>query len=412
MSRALPVLVVVVVVPWAAAGACAAPRVGSGGAASSSEAASTAASAGGGFTTSSAGGGGAGIGGAGVGGGCSGTSTKATPIPLDILVMLDQSGSMSDDAGNGMTKWETVKGALTGFMQQPTAAGIGMGIQYFGVGQPLVPGCYALQCTTDADCVGGCGMCLAQGICQAPFNPDVDSCDAADYAWADVPVAPLPGVESAILTSLGMHAPGTNTPTAPALQGAVDYAAAWATGHPGHVTVVAFATDGEPSECDTSLADIDAIAAAGLAGTPSVRTFVIGVGGALSNLDGIAAAGGTQSAYHVDLNPSATSDFLGAMNAIRGAALGCTYQIPAPPPGMTADYARVNVVYKPGGGGPEQTFPNVADEAHCPPGGDGWHYDDDAAPTEIILCSATCAKIDADQAAEIDVVLGCSTIVK
>src|SRR5687768_14451002 len=42
-----------------------------------------------------------------IGGGCASSSTKAEPIPLDIFIMLDQSGSMAEDAGNTLSKWQT-----------------------------------------------------------------------------------------------------------------------------------------------------------------------------------------------------------------------------------------------------------------------------------------------------------------
>ena len=347
----------------------------------------------------------------GEGGACIGDSYEAEPLPLDILIMLDQSGSMSQSAGNNLTKWETVKQAITAFVQQPNVEGISLALQYFGLPQPLIPGCSAQACTTDLDCTGGCGPCGSSGLCLAPFNPDIDSCDAIDYAWAEVPMQPLPDVAGPILTSLQMHAPGTNTPTKPALEGAIMYATNWQNAHPDHVTVVTFATDGEPAVCDTDMNNIYAVAAAGFNGMPSIKTFVVGVGGAFSALDGIAAAGGTTSAFHVDLNTMATQQFVDALNAIRNAALPCSYQIPPPPQGMLPDYTRVNVVYTPGGG-PEQTIPKVPDAAHCPPNGLGWYYDDERAPTQIFLCDATCALIKSDLMAKLDIVLGCITIVE
>jgi len=62
-------------------------------------------------------------------------------------------------------------------------------------------------------------------------------------------------------------------------------------------------------------------------GTPSIRTFVIGVGGSLNALDGITAAGGTTEAFNVDYDPMATELFLDVLNAMRGAALLCAYLI-------------------------------------------------------------------------------------
>ncbi len=347
----------------------------------------------------------------GGGGGCVGDTSQADPIPLDIFVMLDQSGSMTQDAGNGMSRWATIQNAFTSFVQQANAKGIGIGIQYFGQPDPSVHGCAQQTCTVDTDCMMGCTTCMPNGLCESSYNPDVDSCEGIDYAWAEVPIQKLPGVGPAIISSIASHTPGTNTPTAPALQGAIQYAASWQTANPTHVTVVAFATDGEPSECDQDLNDIDSIAAAGLAATPSIKTFVIGVGPSLAALDGIAAAGGTTKAFHVDVNAMATQQFLSALNTIRGAALPCTYQIPAPPPGMSVDFGDVNVDFHPGGSKPVQVFPKVQDAAHCPANGDAWYYDDNAAPTEIILCTKSCSKVSDLVNGELDVVLGCMTVV-
>lgn len=396
---------------WMSAGALVLVGAAHGACSASSETTSSTTTA---ATTSGAGGGGGGLEtstAGGAGGACIGDAFEAEPLPLDILIMLDQSGSMSQSAGNNLTKWDTVEQAITTFMQQPNLDGISLALQYFGLPQPDITGCWAQACTTDNDCTNGCGPCGPSGVCLVTFNPDIDSCDAIDYAWAEVPMQPLPGVASPILSSLAMHAPGTNTPTKPALEGAIMYATNWQIAHPDHVTVVAFATDGEPAVCDTDMNNIYAVAAAGFNGMPSIKTFVIGVGGALSALDGIAAAGGTTTAFHVDLNTMATDEFVDALNAIRNAALPCTYQIPPPPQGMMADFGLVNVVYT-SGNGPEQTIPKVADAAHCPANGLGWYYDDERAPTQIILCDATCALIKADLMAQIEIVLGCITLLE
>ena len=346
-----------------------------------------------------------------VGGGCASSSSKAEPIPLDIFIMLDQSGSMAEDAGNALTKWQTVRAAITEFVQSDSSEGIGVGIQYFGLPTPTVLGCTEIPCTMDTDCTNGCTICFS-GVCHSSWNPDEDTCEAGEYAWAEVPIDELPGNANPIISSLGMHAPGTNTPTLPALQGAVDYASTWATAHPDHVTVVAFATDGDPAICGTDLNVINAVAADAFNATPSIKTFVIGVGGSLGALDGIAAAGGTAEAFNVDYDDMATEQFVQALNTIRGAALPCVYQIPDPPDGKELDFGLVNVEYTPGDGSETLTIPKVENEADCPADGNAWYYDDDAAPTQIILCATTCDAIAVDLTAEVGIALGCQTIVR
>jgi hypothetical protein len=347
--------------------------------------------------------------------GCAGTATKAEKLPLDIFIMLDQSGSMSAPVAIGGTRWDAVTAALTSFVQQTFLTDVSVGLQYFGLPPSKVcpP---AIPCSSDSDCTPGCGGCNGAdpannvlGTCGA-YNLGDDSCDAADYAVPDVEIAPLPGVGPAIVASMSAHFPSTGTPTSAALQGAIDHASAWATAHPQHVTIVILATDGFPSECDTTIAHLKAIAAAGANGTPKILTFTIGVGDGLFALNEIAEGGGTVQAYVVDNAQDTSHQFLAALDEIRGSALGCTFKIPVPQVG-TPDYGAVNVQYTPSGGSPG-LLPQVADEAHCPATGDAWHYDNPTNPSTIVLCKKTCTKVSNDGLAEIDVVLGCATIVK
>jgi hypothetical protein len=318
------------------------------------------------------GGGGGGGGGSGSGSSCASSMVTAQQSPLDIYMMLDQSGSMTDTVSGGGTKWSAVTSALDAFLTQPGLTGFSVGLQYFGLQG------------------GGFG----------------DSCTASDYATAAVEIAPLPGSATALTSSIAAHSPTTGTPTSAALQGAINHATTWATAHTGDVTAVVFATDGDPSECDTNLANINAIAAAGWAATPKIATFVIGVGSSLSALNGIAAAGGTTSAFLVDTSSNVNQQFLDAMNAIRNSA-SCTYQIPLPTSG-TVDYTQVNVVFTPNGG-QQITIPNVANKMACPASGDGWYYDNPASPTAIILCETTCGSVQASGVVQIT--LGCDTVI-
>jgi len=316
---------------------------------------------------------------------CAGSVTRAQQSPLDIYIMLDQSLSMQG------SPWSEVTTAIESFVSQPLT-GVSVGIQFFGL-----PG-------SSAGSGGGHGGGHGGG----------DSCTASDYATPAVEIGALPGNGAAITTSIAAHSPSTSTPTSAALQGAIDHCETWAAAHPGHVVAALLATDGEPTECDTSLSDINAIAAAGLGNNPKVLTFVIGVndsGTSLSNLNGIAAAGGTTSAFMVTTgSSSATTAFLAALNQIRGTALGCQYAIPLPD-GGTPDFAKVNVVYTPGGGGAAETIPNVSTAASCPSTGDAWYFNSNTAPTEILLCGATCTKVQGDSTGEVSVVMGCPTVI-
>lgn len=369
---------------------------------------STNSGVGGGFTTSTGIGGGVGVGtGSGVGGGCASSSVKAELIPLDMFIMFDQSGSMSDPAGNG-TKWDAATGAMKAFVSQPGTDGIGVGIQFFGLSSG--GGACPASCMTDPDC-GACGPCIPfpipgfPGICAGASGGD--SCNAADYSKAEVEIAPLPGVAPAIINALNGHSPSTGTPTHPALDGAIQHAQAWNQQNLDHVVIVVFVTDGDPQSCDTDLNNINALAASGKAN--GILTYVIGVGNSLVALNGIAAAGGTGQAFLVDANANANQEFLDAMNAIRGTALACSYKIPVPATGMP-DYESVNVQYTPSDGSMPVIFPKVIDKSSCPAGGDGWYYDNNKTPTQIVLCDSTCSKVKMDEKGQVDIVLGCASI--
>jgi hypothetical protein len=380
--------------------------------------------------------------GAGVGGGCAGIHTDAQTIPLDMYIMLDQSQSMTQAAGT-TTKWDAVTTALTSFVQQGAAvAGIGVGIQFFGLPPNAGgggPTCTVKHCVVDTDCgPAACGPCNANGRCTGYTNNGggvaKDSCTSADYATAAVEIAPLPGVATAITQSYANITPHTSTPTAPALQGAIDHAKTWENAHTDHVTVVVFATDGEPEECTPfnnqaaigsptdppgtytdattyTAQSIASIAAYGAQGTPKILTFVIGVGNSVTSLNTIAAAGGTTKAFIVDTAGDANKQFLDALNAIRGTALSCSYEIPKATGSTPVDLNKVNVEYTPGNGGAPVEIGNVPDKASCPANGNGWYYDNPTTPTQIVMCDSTCTTLKGDAKGQVSIVLGCATVV-
>jgi hypothetical protein len=347
----------------------------------------------------------------GAGESCAATSNKAEQVPLDMYVMFDQSGSMTTSVGNS-TRWKAVTGAFKSFIEQPSAAGIGIGVQYFPLSNGAGGVCPA-SCASDADCApcgGTCVSILFNKKC-APGSAE-DSCIAADYATPDVEIAPLPGVAPAIAQSLDNHSPSGLTPTYAALDGTIIHAKEWAVAHPDHVVIAVLATDGQPSSCTKKdIKQISDLAAAGTNGAPKILTYVIGVGKELANLNGIAQAGGTGQAFLVDSKQNTADQFLQAMNEIRGAALSCSYLIPQPPAGEKIDYNAINVRYTPDGGMPT-IIPQVKSKAECPPNGLAWFYDEPAAPKQIILCDASCGTISQDVKAKLDILVGCATVVK
>ncbi|MDQ3366212.1 MAG: VWA domain-containing protein [Myxococcota bacterium] len=93
---------------------------------------------------------------------------------------------------------------------------------------------------------------------------------------------------------------------------------------------------------------------------------------------------------------------------VAGSQVSCDLVIPTPPTGETLDPSKVNVKYQMGGTAPATTLPQVESVADCTSAG-GWYYDDNAAPTTITFCAATCTSVQSDPAANVKVEFGCST---
>ena len=149
--------------------------------------------------------------------------------------------------------------------------------------------------------------------------------------------------------------------------------------------------------CCPTLSDATQAAAECAAGSQGIPTYVLGVGPELQNLNDIAKAGATKSAYLVG-DKDVTVNVLTALNAIRGAAvIPCDLEIPPANNGGALDYGQVNVVYSTSGCNFQPAF-YVASEAKCDATG-GWYYDDPNAPKRVKLCPSTCDEISRPGAA-------------
>jgi hypothetical protein len=343
-----------------------------------------------------------GLGAAGGGEPCVAQQFPGELVPLDLYVMQDQSFSMSEEG-----KWASVTSALTTFINSDQEPGLGVGLGFFPLPPPAgsIPG----PCTSDPEC-GLYGPCLTMfgNVCSGSLAPDT-SCDPYDYDQADVPIAELTTAQkSLLLGAIAAHSPdGDATPTQPSIQGALAYAVVWALQNPTHLTYLVYATDGEPTGCTyNTVAEAANIAASAANGYPPVKTFVIGVGSLLSDLNQIAAAGGTEQAYLVD-TANATQQFLDALVDIRANGM-CMFTIPLPTAG-DPDFTRVNVVLTdPNDPAQTETIYNVATEAACDPTTGGWYYDNPDDPHMILLCPASCDKVRTT-GWSIGVALGCTT---
>ncbi len=236
-----------------------------------------------------------------------------------LVFMFDRSDSMNDlessDGGAKQSKWDACVAGLESFFADPSSTGIFASLQFF-------------------------------------MQPD--ECNVDAYAVPLVPMTALPNGPVFDQAFAGTTASG-ETPTVPALQGALLFAAQTEQKNPGAKVAVVFVTDGEPNGCDSTIDDAAGAAALarGDAGT-GISTYVVGIG-KVKSLDAIAKGGGTGQAFIVSTaDPQQTAvDLRAALGAIRGASLGCEYPIPSPPAGQTLDFDAVNVVFTPSAGAPQ-----------------------------------------------------------
>jgi hypothetical protein len=299
---------------------------------------------------------------------CGSASSRAELVPVSLVFVLDRSGSMGDGINGDRTlKWDPVTEALAAFFGDAQSMGVQASLVFFP---------YAM-------------------------NP-AERCNPSAYYAADVQMRALPDP----LTFKGAMqgtSPSGNTPTRPAILGAIDYAKDQAMLNPKRRHAIVLVTDGEPDDCNSSVANVS-LEVAKVAGT--IPTYVVGVGGALAMLNMIAQSGGTGAPTFITVGDAAKtkSEFLNALNAIRGLEVSCNLPVPSPPAGQTFVRDQVNVVYTPGTGAPSQ----LLYDKDCS-SGFGWRYDDEANPKTIELCATSCANAKADKMARIDVVLGCIT---
>jgi hypothetical protein len=315
---------------------------------------------------------------------------RAETIPTAIYIMFDQSGSMLTRSGDG-TRLDQVRAALADFFRDSHTYGIEVGIGYFGY---------------------------------LPIGET--SCDPAEYSTPSVELAALPGSADSLIASLNGVEPTGETPTGAAIRGACEYTRAFKQQNPGHFVFNLLVTDGVPEApvsskiapdggvsdaggiCDPTLDDAVQATAGCAAETPGVDTFVLGVGPSLDNLNQIAAAGNTQSAYLVE-GDDVAAQVLEALTAIRGKALlPCEFAVPPAPEGMELDTGKVNVEFTSDDGGKQELF-KVSDWTYCGAEG-GWYYDPNG--TRIVLCEATCNEVEGASNGQVDYILGCSTRVK
>lgn len=289
------------------------------------------------------------------GGGCGSKESKTTPIPPNLLIVLDRSCSMTQKIG-AQSKWDIAVAALNGLMTTYD------GQIRFGI--TLFPDKVAPSCGQDM-----------------------------------IPVHPGPGNETAIQTmltnSLTMGDP--LFPNGPCVTN-IDTAVQQAQGEPALLDTtrknyVLLLTDGQQSACNLGGGDAGTVSTITALKNAGIPTFVIGFGSGADpvSLTQFADAGGVPSmgAHHYYDAADQTSLAM-ALDTIANATIGCDYKLTDVPP----DPSKVFVF-----------FDNVSVPAGPP---DGWTYD--PVTNTITFLGAACGQIKSGAVTNVHVVYGCNMI--
>jgi hypothetical protein len=334
---------------------------------------------------------------------CGVTSVEAEYRTANILLVIDKSGSMTDQPdGFDTDKWVALKTALDQALNNVPGE--------INFGLVLYPFSATHQIPLDG-CKNDC--------CEVP----------TDAAAVNVPIQPSATSTPLILDALNNTEPGGGTPTAAALQSALDY---FTTGDGAMLTgdrYVLLATDGGPNcnmanscdgtrctpnldgqcsidNCCSSAGEfclddqsvVDRITELSALGIP---TFVVGIPGTeqyATYLDDFAVAGGVT-------NPNQPPQYY-AVSAQGGVqALTQTFT------DITTHLVRscdIALTEEP----PDLKLVNVAVDCEAVPfeDGAGWELSPADHPTSLILKGDTCSWIETMGASRVDVVYGCPTL--
>jgi hypothetical protein len=335
---------------------------------------------------------------------CGGSSLEADLRTVNMLLLIDKSGSMTDSLGDG-DKWTAMKSAL--------AASLGRVASEMNFGLELFP--YSLSLTIPED---DCGTdCF-----------DLPDGDAAVV----VPVGPGTDVVGEISVELEATKPGGGTPTAKALRSALEYFTHGAgAGLPGN-NYVLLATDGGPNgnaslmceaatcttnldgNCDNGnccgqtvtrdqcLDDVDVLDALTALHDAGIPTFVVGLPGTdqyAVYLNHFAEAGGVPNSgdtkYYAVAQSQGVQGLTDVFNTITTQLVrSCDIPLNGPPTKTSLLNVAIDCTV---------IAPMSSD-------GSGWHLDDPSAPTEVILEGPVCDRLQTDGARRVDVIFGCPTV--
>ena len=344
---------------------------------------------------------------------CGSSTLSAAPPDVSVLLVIDESGSMTDKpTGFDVDKWTAMKSAMHDALTHANPS-IAFGLELFPYpvdAKKPIP----LSCTDNC--------------CEMPAAPGIN-----------VPVGPGATAVPKVIATLDASGPAGGTPTAEALRRALDYYTKGAGATLKGNRYVLLATDGGPN-CDSTRSCTAATCTTNLDGTCSipnganccdpkfggdaararclddestlaqikalrtagVHTFVVGIPGSEAYgdaLDGFATEGGEALSggarkYFAVAASGGVAALGSALESItKGIITSCRLELGSKPP----DLGKLNV---------------TLDGVVVPQAGpDGWNVDTTTSPPAILLKGATCADVEKNGVQKVVVQYGCPTII-
>ncbi|HEV8548683.1 MAG TPA: vWA domain-containing protein [Polyangiaceae bacterium] len=317
---------------------------------------------------------------------CAKVTASAELEPVFLAFAFDVSGSMGkgDHPWHDATlKWDPVVAATRAFFEDPKSSGLTASLTAF----PIDAG-------------------------------DDERCDPDSYTDPDVSMRALPSTAfGAALDAIRAEDWRGGTPTLAVVQGVLEGIDVYRMDHPGRYALV-LVTDGYPQDCDDD--SIESVEAAVRSVAGEIPTYVVGVKNppltdddgnmapdTVSNLAGVAEAGGTDHAFIIDTGDptKTTSAFAAAVEQIRGHSISCELDLPKPPDGRVFQKDHVEVTFQSDSGTTTLTYDADCTQAN------GWHYDDASKPTKVSLCPKTCDAVTSTASARLAVGFTCQPVI-